>query len=249
MHTCTSIWPSRNERKMLFWLISIGNFFFFLESVSVGHVVVLTCTCEICITFFAAGCGADVPSLCVVQPCFVPSGTHLELPVPLDVLLRGDACPWDRDSSVGGSPTCLAPPAVLLSPPSFSSLGLVVVPGLQGDSQGPNWLPMCLMSVNGGCNFVALSAPVRMSARILNNHLDVGNLENVRAQSVVVLVLDTPTAGWLTASPGGWAVSRPHSSGAAGSALGFSAQRSVEAMQITSCVNMKFFTCKWKRPL
>lgn len=50
-------------------------------------------------------------------------------------------------------------------------------------------------------------APVRMSSRILNNHLDAGSLENVSAQSVVVLVLDTPTTGWLMASPGGWAVS------------------------------------------
>lgn len=50
------------------------------------------------------------------------------------VLLGGDARPWDRDrnrdSSVGGTATCLAPRALLLSPPDFCSLGLVLVPGL-----------------------------------------------------------------------------------------------------------------------
>lgn len=112
-----------------------------------------------------------------------------------------------RDSSVGGSPTCLAPLAVLLSPPTFSSQGLVVVHGLQGDSQGPNWLPMCLARVNGGCNFVAQSLLLLgcQPNRILNNHPDAGSLENVKAQSAVVF--DTPGTGWLMASPGGWAVS------------------------------------------
>lgn len=37
-------------------------FFFFLESGSVG-LGVLACACEMCITFFAGGYGADVPSL------------------------------------------------------------------------------------------------------------------------------------------------------------------------------------------
>lgn len=135
----------------------------------------------------------------MVQPCSVPAGTQLELPAhpPADVLLHRDACPWDRDSSVGGSPTCLAPLAVLLSPPSFSSQGLLVVPGLQGDSQGTD------VSDEGKWRLQfcgPVSAPARMSSRILNNHLDAGSLENVKPQSVVVL--DTPTTGWLMASPG-----------------------------------------------
>lgn len=76
----------------------------------------------------------------------------------LDVLLHRDAFLWDRDSSVGGSATCLAALAILLSPASFSSQEMVIVPGLQEDSQGPNWLPTtCLMRVNRGCNFVAQS--------------------------------------------------------------------------------------------
>lgn len=95
-----------------------------------------------------------------------------------------------------------------------------------------------------------VSAPVRMSTRILNNHPDAGSLENVKPHSVVVL--DTPTTGWLMVSPGGWAVSSrgcPTPSGTAGPALGFSAQSYIETLKITSFVNMEFITYKWKRPL
>lgn len=117
---------------------------------------------------------------------------------------RRDACPWDRDSSVGGSATCLAPRAVRLSLPSFSSLGLVVFPGFQGDSEGPNWL----MRVNGGCNFVGpVSAPVGMSTRILNNHPDAGSLEKCQPRSVVCSthnhwMVDGFSWGWAVSSRG-----------------------------------------------
>lgn len=101
----------------------------FLEALVVfAFCVILACTCEICITF----CAGVVMQMCQARTvCGAALFCALWPPV-------GAACPRDRDSSVGGSPTCLAPLAVLLSPPSSPSQGLVVVPGLQGDSRGPN---------------------------------------------------------------------------------------------------------------
>lgn len=102
---CTSIWSSRNERKMLLWKINVAlGINFFWESGSVC-LVALACTCEICI-IFCWGCGPDGPRLscawCSLVLCpLAPSWSHLPItpagcaaPQGCLSLGQGQLCGW-----------------------------------------------------------------------------------------------------------------------------------------------------------
>lgn len=156
MHTSTSIWSSRNERKTLLWLIRyyLGIIFFFNLV-----VFVVACTCEVCITFFVGlWCRCAQPELCVVQPCSVPSGTQLEPPA------RGSAGCAAPQGCLAGTGTAL----LVAVPRAWHHLqSCCHHPVSPARSWCCSWLARrhsrtklashASKWVNGGCNFVAQS--------------------------------------------------------------------------------------------